>query len=88
MREALDWLSARTNLSLEWNGPDYGDDDEPEEWRVYREYGGINDREWETVGSGATALDAILAARAALSQGTAGARSPQPLCDLHKEPGQ
>jgi hypothetical protein len=63
--EALTWLGDRHDLSVEWNGPVYGDDDEPEEWRVYRESGGINDREWTVVGAGATVLEAIRAARAA-----------------------
>jgi hypothetical protein len=65
--EAWSWLTSRENLSISHHGPVYGDDDEPEEWRVHRESGGINDREWDVVGAGKTALDAVLAARAALN---------------------
>lgn len=62
------WLTEREYLSVEHHGPVYGDDDEPEEWRVYRERGGINDREWDVVGAGPTALEAVLAARRASLQ--------------------
>lgn len=61
------WLTERPNLSLEHYSPIYGDDDDDAvEWRVHRESGNINDREWELVGAGPTALAAVQAARQAL----------------------
>ncbi len=63
VREALEWFSGQHRLSLQHYSPMYGDDDDQSvEWRVHRESGSINDREWEIVGRGETALDAILAA--------------------------
>ncbi|MBM3929502.1 MAG: hypothetical protein FJ335_13765 [Sphingomonadales bacterium] len=63
----LDWLSDKHRLSLQHHSPMYGDDDDQSyEWRVERESGSINDREWDTVGRGATPAVAIAAARAAL----------------------
>lgn len=63
VREALEWFSGQHRLSLQHYSPMYGDDDDQSvEWRVHRESGPINDREWEIVGRGKTALDAILAA--------------------------
>jgi adenine-specific DNA methylase len=61
-QRAWDWLASDKSLSVEFHGPVYGDDDEPEEWRVYRESGNINDREWDVIGIGATPLAAVLAA--------------------------
>jgi hypothetical protein len=67
MREALDWFGTDTRLSLEHCSPVYGDDDDQAvEWRVHREAGSINDREWDIVGRGETPLAAIIDARAAL----------------------
>lgn len=64
----LDWLAGHKRLSLQYYSPWYGDDDDQsEEWRVDRESGPINDREWETVGRGDTPAAAIAAARAALT---------------------
>lgn len=71
MREAdaLAWLSLDRRLSLAFHGPVYGDDDDQtEEWRVTREEGSINDREWIVVGKGDDPLSAILSARAALQE--------------------
>lgn len=62
-REALAWFSGQHRLSLQYYSPWFGDDDDQrQEWRVDRESGPINDREWETVGRGATAFEAIAAA--------------------------
>lgn len=61
------WLSEQENLSLEYYRPVYGDDDDDAvEWRVHRKIGNINDRDWEMVGAGPTALAAVQAARQAL----------------------
>lgn len=61
--EAMDWFSGQTRLSLEHYSPTYGDDDDQaREWRVHRESGSINDREWEIVGRGDTALEAVITA--------------------------
>lgn len=57
------WLTEQINLSLEYDWPH---ECEPGEWQVYRENGGVNDREWRLVGSGETALEAVLAARSVL----------------------
>lgn len=77
----LDWFSAQHSLSLEWYRPVYGDDDDDaREWRVYRESGPINDREWEMVGAGDDALKAILDARQTI-EGVIAASS------IRKEPG-
>lgn len=63
VREALEWFSGQHRLSLQHYSPMYGDDDDQSvEWRVHRESGSINDREWEIVGRGETAPAAILAA--------------------------
>ena len=69
-RAALTWFSGQTRLSLYHYSPVYGDDDEQSvEWRVDRESGSINDREWDTIARGDTAEDAILTAHsAALAQ--------------------
>ncbi|WP_374572595.1 hypothetical protein [Phenylobacterium sp.] len=64
LEDALNWFSGQHDLSLAYHAPVYCDDDEDgEEWRVYRERGPINDREWEMVGAGDDALKAILDAR-------------------------
>lgn len=66
--ELLAWLSAQHRLSLEYYSPVYGaDDDQSREWRVTRESGSINDREFDIVGRGVTAAAAIADARAALA---------------------
>lgn len=68
MREALDWFGTQRNLEMVFYSPFYcDDDDQAEEWRVFRVGGSINDREWDQVGQGETPLDAIIAARAALT---------------------
>lgn len=65
----LEWFGQQRRLSLYFYSPVYADDDDQdEEWRVDKEGGSINDREWDTVGRGATPLEAISAARAALSR--------------------
>lgn len=66
LRAALAWFSGQTRLSLQHYSPMYGDDDDQSvEWRVDRESGPINDREWETIARGETVEAAILAAHAA-----------------------
>jgi hypothetical protein len=66
---AMAWLAQHKNAQLYWYGHIYADDDrEPETWRVDLERGGINDREWETVGRGENPLEAILSAQAALNR--------------------
>lgn len=66
LRAALAWFSSQTRLSLYRYSPVYGDDDDQSvEWRVDRESGSINDREWDTIARGETAETAILAAHAA-----------------------
>ena len=62
--DAWEWLSGQTNLSLDYDWPNEGDDGE---WRVHRVRGSVNDREWELVCSGATALEAVREARSILS---------------------
>ena len=67
----LTWFSAQRRLSLSFYSPMYGDDDDQsEEWRVHKESGPINDREWDIVGRGSTAVEAIAAARAAAHPST------------------
>jgi hypothetical protein len=65
--ELLGWFTSQHNLSLIHYSPTYGDDDLRVEWRVSKESGPINDREWETVGRGVTVTEAIAEARAALT---------------------
>jgi hypothetical protein len=61
------WLEAHRDLQLEWYCPVYGDDeDDAHEWRVYRESGSINDREFELVGVGETPMLAVASARLTL----------------------
>jgi hypothetical protein len=68
LQSAWDWLASYRRLSIEWDGPVYCDDDGPDEgWRVYRESGNVNDREWEEIGFGSTPLEAVQAASQALS---------------------
>jgi len=67
---AMAWFGSQRRLSLFFYSPMYGDDDDQsEEWRVQRESGPINDREWDTVGRGNTPLAAICAARLSIEQG-------------------
>lgn len=62
----IEWLSAQRRLSLAFYSPMYGDDDDQsEEWRVIKESGSINDREWDVIGRGATIAEAVAAARSA-----------------------
>lgn len=64
------WFGGQHRLSLSHYSPMYGDDDDQSvEWRVMRESGPINDREWDIVGRGATPYEAVASARAALSHG-------------------
>lgn len=58
--KALDWFGQNQNLSLEFDWSDA--DTDSLDWVVYRENGGINDREWTAIGSGPTPQAAILAA--------------------------
>jgi hypothetical protein len=75
--DALAWFSGQHALSLEYQEPVYADDDDQTtEWRVYREHGGINDREWDLVGAGPTALEAILAARAGFASAAQKGETP------------
>lgn len=70
-RCALDWLAGKTSLELHHHCPVYADDDDGAvEWRVTEVSGPINDREWTTVGRGATPIDALLDARATLTPTT------------------
>jgi len=71
---ALAWLAENKRCELFFNGPVYADDSEPEEWRVSRHNGSINDREWEIVGRGKTPLAAINEASAALRARAGGAK--------------
>lgn len=67
-REALDWFGEHKSLGLSFHYPVFCEDpDQAEEWRVEREQGGINDREYVIVGRGQTPLAAIEDARAALA---------------------
>src|SRR5690606_17914394 len=62
--DLTNWLHQQKRLSLEFYSPIYGDDDDQaEEWRVHRQSGGINDREWEIVGRGITPSEALADAR-------------------------
>jgi hypothetical protein len=66
---ALEWFGTQHRLSLDFYSPVYGDDDDQsQEWRVTKESGSINDREWDVIGRGETPLAAITAARAALPE--------------------
>lgn len=69
MEADLAWFGEQHRLSLYHYSPVYGDDDDQSvEWRVDRESGSINDREWETVGRGDSPVAAIADARSTLSQ--------------------
>lgn len=58
--DVLAWLSENRNVELSF---DYGDADEDGKgWCVHRVNGGVNDREWTLIGTGATPLDALRAA--------------------------
>lgn len=61
--EAWDWLSSRTNLSLDY---DWSPEEDSGVWRVHRVSGHVNDQEWELISAATTALEAVLAARQAL----------------------
>ena len=63
---AWTWLAGRMNLVLDCDWPDEEDNGV---WQVHRVSGSVNDREWELVGSGATPLEAVEAARLSLSGG-------------------
>lgn len=64
------WFGDQHRLSLSHYSPMYGDDDDQSvEWRVMRESGPIDDREWDIVGRGETPYEAVASARAALSHG-------------------
>lgn len=52
-----------TNLELSYRHGEEGDDGS---WQVHRVNGGVNDREWDLIGSGATPADAIDQALAVL----------------------
>lgn len=66
-REDLEWFSEQHRLELAYYSPTYGDDDDQEtEWRVTKQSGSINDREWEIVGRGQNVAEAIASARAML----------------------
>lgn len=65
--EVLSWFSGQRRLSIDHYSPVYGDDDDQSvEWRVTRESGSINDREFDVIGRGETAIEAMIAARATL----------------------
>lgn len=65
LRKAWDFLASNRRFSLDPCGPVYCDDDDQfSGWRVHRESGPINDREWEIVGEGDTPLLAVEAALA------------------------
>lgn len=67
LRDMVDWIGHDRRLSLAHYSPVYcEDDDQSEEWRVEKQTGSINDREWTVVGRGQTPSNAISAARAAL----------------------
>ena len=58
------WLDTQRRLTLSFYSPMYGDDDDQsEEWRVEKESGSINDREWDVIGRGQTFAEAVAAAR-------------------------
>lgn len=59
---ALAWFDQQHNLELDFHGKVYGDDDEPDLWRVTEKTGSINDREWDILAHGETATAAIVEA--------------------------
>lgn len=67
LQGAWEWLSEQNNLSLDYDWPDEADEGV---WQVHRISGSLNDREWEEIATGATALEAVLAAQSALSKDT------------------
>lgn len=63
--EVLAWFGTQHRLSLDFYSPWFcDDDDQAQEWRVSKESGPRNDREWEIVGRGETPLEAMTAALA------------------------
>lgn len=61
--DVIAWFGKQRDLELYFYCPVYGDDDDQaEEWRVDRQSGPINDREWDTVGRGETPLAAVQSA--------------------------
>lgn len=51
----LAWLNDQRNVEIAYYRPVYcDDDDDAEEWRVFRVNGGVNDREWAIIGRGQT----------------------------------
>ncbi|WP_162815054.1 hypothetical protein [Erythrobacter aureus] len=62
LQAALTWFGEHRNLELDFDGKVYGDDDEPDLWRVTEKTGSINDREWDTIAHGETPAAAIIAA--------------------------
>ncbi|WP_242137011.1 hypothetical protein [Sphingomonas sp. TREG-RG-20F-R18-01] len=69
-QDPLDWLNKQHNVSLSYHYPWRCDDeDQDEEWRVTRENGGVNDREWTVIGTGKTAREALVAAIASGREG-------------------
>ena len=63
--KALTWFDQNRGLSLEFDWSDA--DTDGLDWCVYREHGGINDREWDLVANAPTPQAAILAAFSARS---------------------
>lgn len=55
--QLLDWMGQNPAMSLTY---EYGEpDDDAGAWRVYREHGGVNDREWDTLGEAETPIGAL-----------------------------
>jgi hypothetical protein len=65
-RDELQWLADNVGLELSWG--ELGDDLSEAGWRVYRQRGGINDREWDLVAIGSTPSEALHEARKALAE--------------------
>lgn len=55
-----DWLTERTNLTLDYQ---FGDEGEEGAWVVHRVSGNVNDREWDEIATGLTPREAVEAAR-------------------------
>ncbi len=62
LQAALAWFGEHQNLELDFDGKAYGDDDEPDLWRVTEKTGSIHEPEWDDIAHGETPSDAIIAA--------------------------
>ncbi|SFV31425.1 hypothetical protein SAMN05216456_1337 [Devosia crocina] len=70
--EGLEVFAKHTNHSLGFHEKVYGDDDDLPthgKWVIWRETGGINDREWDVIATGSTPQEAFAALSLSIEEG-------------------